>query len=104
MLQFEPVPLQSALDAGAPIVQFSWGVPTKEMIAAVRAAKAKLGLRVTSAESARAALDAGADYLVSQGARKPGARAGKQRIVRGIAHCSRTSARQTGCGCWRERQ
>jgi nitronate monooxygenase len=67
ILQFEPVALQSALDAGAPIVQFSWGVPTKEMIAAVRVAKAKLGLQVTSAESARAALDAGADYLVCQG-------------------------------------
>ena len=67
LLQFEPVALQSALDAGAPIVQFSWGVPTKEMISAVRAAKAKLGLQVSSAESARAALDAGADYLVCQG-------------------------------------
>jgi nitronate monooxygenase len=59
--------LRTALDAGAPIVQFSWGVPTKEAISAIRAADAKLGIQVTSSESARAALDLGADYLVCQG-------------------------------------
>ena len=66
-LQTDPTSLQAALDAGAPIVQFSWGVPTTEMISAIRAAKAKLGMQVTSAESARVALDLGADYLVCQG-------------------------------------
>lgn len=30
--------LQAALDAGAPIVQFSWGLPPKEAISAIRAA------------------------------------------------------------------
>jgi nitronate monooxygenase len=59
--------LQAALDAGAPIIQFSWGMPTKEMLLAIRAAGAKLGIQVTSAESARAALDLGAQYLVCQG-------------------------------------
>ncbi len=67
ILHREPTSLQAALDAGAPIVQFSWGIPTREMISAVRAANAKLGMQVTSAESARAALDLGADYLVCQG-------------------------------------
>jgi nitronate monooxygenase len=67
ILDFEPKALQTALDAGAPIVQFSWGIPTKEMISAVRAAKAKIGMQVTSAESARKAMDLGADYLVCQG-------------------------------------
>lgn len=59
--------LEAALDAGAPIIQFSWGMPTREMVSAIRAARAKLGIQVTSAESARAALDLGADYLVCQG-------------------------------------
>jgi nitronate monooxygenase len=59
--------LQAALDAGAPIVQFSWGLPPKEAISAIRAAGAKLGMQVTSRESAKAALDFGADYLVCQG-------------------------------------
>src|SRR5437899_4266877 len=59
--------LQAGLDAGAPIVQFSWGLPAKEAISAIRAAGAKLGMQVTSRESAKAALDLGADYLVCQG-------------------------------------
>lgn len=67
VLQFEPTALHAVLDAGAPIIQFSWGVPTKAMVAAVRDAKAKLGMQVVSAESARAALDLGVDFLVCQG-------------------------------------
>jgi len=63
----EPPSLKAVLDAGAPIVQFSWGVPTKGSISAIRATGAKMGMQITGAESARAALDAGADYLVCQG-------------------------------------
>jgi len=66
-LQSDLTSIQAALESGAPIIQFSWGVPTKEMISAIRAVKAKLGMQVTSAESARVALDLGADYLVCQG-------------------------------------
>lgn len=66
LLQFEPMALQSAMDGGTHRAVLM-GMPTKEMLSAVRAAKATLGLQVTSAESARAALDAGADYLVCQG-------------------------------------
>jgi NAD(P)H-dependent flavin oxidoreductase YrpB (nitropropane dioxygenase family) len=64
---------QAALDAGAPIVQFSWGLPPKEAISAIRAAGAKLGMQVTSRESAKAALDLGADYLrlPGHGSRRP---------------------------------
>ena len=63
----EPLSLKSALDAGAPIVQFSWGMPTKDTVSVVRSAGAKMAMQVTSVESARAALDLGADYLVCQG-------------------------------------
>jgi nitronate monooxygenase len=59
--------LKAALDAGAPVVQFSWGMPAKDMVSAIKAAKAKFGIQVTSAESARAALDLGADHLICQG-------------------------------------
>jgi hypothetical protein len=38
----EPSSLRVVLDAGAPIVQFSWGLPTKESISAIRSAGAKL--------------------------------------------------------------
>jgi nitronate monooxygenase len=64
---YEMKSLKAALDAGAPVVQFSWGMPTREAVSAIRSASAKLGIQVTSRESARAALDLGADYLVCQG-------------------------------------
>jgi nitronate monooxygenase len=67
ILRDEPTSLRAALDAGAPVIQFSWGMPTREMVSAIRSAGAKLGMQVTSSESARAALDLGADYLVCQG-------------------------------------
>jgi thiamine monophosphate synthase len=67
ILREEPATLEIALAAGAPIVQFSWGMPTREMVSAIRTAGAKFGMQVTSAESARAALDLGADYLACQG-------------------------------------
>ena len=67
VLQFGAKALQATLDAGAPTIEFSWGIPTKSMVAAVRAAKAKLGIQVVNAESTRIALDLGADFLVCQG-------------------------------------
>ena len=67
ILNWEPATLEIALDAGAPVVHFSWGMPTKQMVSAIRAAGAKFGMQVTSAACARAALDLGADYLACQG-------------------------------------
>jgi nitronate monooxygenase len=64
---FDPRSFDNALEAGTPVVQFSWGIPSAEHVRKVRAAHAKFGVQVTSAGSARAALDAGADYLVCQG-------------------------------------
>jgi nitronate monooxygenase len=66
-LAHQPTSLQATLDAGAPVVQFSWGMPDKALLTAVRNGGAKMGIQVTSAESAREALDLGADYLVCQG-------------------------------------
>jgi nitronate monooxygenase len=48
-------------------VQFSWGLPTAALIASVRGAGARPGIQVGNVDGARAALDAGADYLVCQG-------------------------------------
>lgn len=61
-----PVSLQSALDAGAPVVTFSWGDPSL-YLAQVRAAGAKLGVQVANAAGARRARDLGADFLICQG-------------------------------------
>jgi nitronate monooxygenase len=59
--------LQNALDAGAPIAQFSWGLPSAEFVAAIRRAGAKLGIQVGTAEGARRAVDLGADFIICQG-------------------------------------
>lgn len=67
VLKEVPPCLTEALDAGVKTVQFSWGMPTKEQVNAIRKAGANLGIQVTSAGSAKAALDLGADYLVCQG-------------------------------------
>jgi nitronate monooxygenase len=67
LLAFDPVTLPVALDAGAPIIQFAWGIPTRETVAAIRSRGAKMGIQIGSAAGARRALDVGADYLICQG-------------------------------------
>lgn len=67
VLNFKPKSLDRALDAGASIVQFSWGMPDKALVAQVRTAGAKMGIQVTGRASTEMALAAGADYLVCQG-------------------------------------
>jgi nitronate monooxygenase len=67
LLPFDPVTLSIALDAGAPIIQFAWGIPSAESVAAIRRAGARMGIQVASAAGARRALDVGADYLICQG-------------------------------------
>ena len=56
-----------ALDAGAPIIQFAWGIPPRDTVAAIRDRHAKMGVQVGSAAGARRALDLGAEYLICQG-------------------------------------
>jgi nitronate monooxygenase len=67
LLTFGADALPVVLDAGAPIIQFAWGIPTADMVATIRRAGAKLGVQIGSPDGARLALDAGADYLICQG-------------------------------------
>ena len=67
ILGFEPKSLSAALDAGAPFVHFSWGIPSKEIVALVYGTGAKFGVQVGSANGAKRAFDAGAVYVVCQG-------------------------------------
>ncbi len=67
LLSFDVTTLQIVLDAGVPIVQFSWGIPSNEFVAAIRKAGAKMGVQIASPEGAARALDLGADYLICQG-------------------------------------
>jgi nitronate monooxygenase len=67
LLAFEPVTLQTAVDAGAPVIQFAWGIPDSAMVAIVKGGGAKMGVQVAGVAGARRAIDAGADYLICQG-------------------------------------
>jgi nitronate monooxygenase len=67
VLSFGAATLQVALDAGAAVVQMSFGMPNPEQVAAVRAAGARLGIQISTVEAARRALDLGVDYLNLQG-------------------------------------
>jgi hypothetical protein len=66
VLHFPPDPLPAALDAGAPVVTFSWGDAAPH-VGRVRAAGALVGVQVATPEGARRAADAGADFLICQG-------------------------------------
>ena len=65
-LAFPPQALGAVLDEGIPCVTFSWGDPAP-YIPDVRAAGARFGVQVTSAEGARRALDLLPDFLICQG-------------------------------------
>lgn len=67
LLAFDPVTLPVALDAGAPVVQFAWGIPGAEAVAAIRSAKAMMGIQISNVDGARRALDLGSDFLICQG-------------------------------------
>ena len=65
-LAFPPAALPEVLDAGAPVVTFSWGDPAP-YLAGVRAAGARIGIQVTNVSGAKRAVDLGADFLICQG-------------------------------------
>ena len=65
-LAFPPDSLDAALEAGVPIVTFSWGDPSP-YLAKVRTAGAKIGIQVTNVAGAHRAIEQGADFLVCQG-------------------------------------
>ena len=65
-LSFEPVTLCAALEAGTPVVSFSWGQPG-ELLSLVHGYGAKTGVQVSTATGARTALESGADFLICQG-------------------------------------
>ncbi|TGV07931.1 nitronate monooxygenase, partial [Mesorhizobium sp. M8A.F.Ca.ET.173.01.1.1] len=66
-LWFPPQTLTAVLEEGAPIIQFSWGTPTKEVQSLVKSFGAKLGMQVSNLDGTRQALDAGSEYIILQG-------------------------------------
>lgn len=66
VLHFEPSGLGAALEAGLPIVTFSWGDPDP-YIGMVRDAGALLGIQATSKEAAMRMLEHEPDFMIVQG-------------------------------------
>lgn len=67
VLHFPPNSLDAALAAGCPIVQFSWGLPSAEMVSKIRTAGARFGVQVSSKLGAEMALELKPDFLIAQG-------------------------------------
>tara|TARA_R110002073_G_scaffold89852_5_gene212473 strand:- start:41392 stop:42387 length:996 start_codon:yes stop_codon:yes gene_type:complete len=66
-LNFEPIALFKSLELGVKIIQFSWGLPNKNMIDTIKSNNGIMGIQVTGEASALKAIAIGADYLVCQG-------------------------------------
>ena len=66
VLAFPILSLDLALDAGVPIVTFSWGNP-KQLIQKCHQANALVGVQVGTCDGAKAVRDAGADFIICQG-------------------------------------
>ena len=65
-LAFEPRALEPVLNAGAPAVTFSWGLPGK-LVNLVHSFGAAVGVQVGTLAGATSALDDGCDFLICQG-------------------------------------
>jgi len=59
--------IEIAVDAAVPLVSFTFGVPDRAAVRALRGAGSTVLITVTSADEARAALAAGPDALIAQG-------------------------------------
>jgi NAD(P)H-dependent flavin oxidoreductase YrpB (nitropropane dioxygenase family) len=70
-LAFPPQSLLAALEAGAPVVTFSWGNPA-EWLPLVRSFGAKVGVQVATVDGARHAAALGVDFLICQGSEAGG--------------------------------
>jgi nitronate monooxygenase len=65
-LAFPPVALDAVIEAGVPMVTFSWGDPTP-YLGLLDAYNIRVGVQVTSLLGARKMRDVGADFLICQG-------------------------------------
>ena len=67
VLHFPTSSLDAALEAGCPVFQFSWGLPSEEIVSKIRKAEAHIGIQVSSKLGAQMALKLEPDFLIAQG-------------------------------------
>lgn len=80
VLHFEPVSLDKVLEAGCPTVQFSWGLPSLEIVSKIRHAQARFGIQISSRRNAERALELRPDFLICQGIEAGGHVQGTSRL------------------------
>ncbi len=67
VLNFPPTSLDKAIEAGIKIIQFSWGIPSTEIVSKLKKNSIKIGIQVVSKQNALKAIEIEPDYLVCQG-------------------------------------
>lgn len=67
VLHFEPKSLDKALEAGCKNFQFSWGIPSHDIVSKIRNVGGKFGVQVSSKKNAENALKLNPDFLICQG-------------------------------------
>lgn len=71
VLAFEPKAFEASLDAGVPVVTFSWGQPGL-LVKKAHDAGARVGIQIATLAGAIQALDSGADFIICQGSEAGG--------------------------------
>jgi nitronate monooxygenase len=66
VLAFEPTALTAVLEAGIPVVTFSWGLPGP-LVQTAHSFGAAVGVQVGTVEGAKRALDQDVDFIICQG-------------------------------------
>jgi nitronate monooxygenase len=66
VLAFEPRALSAVLEAGVPVVTFSWGLPG-DLVKRVHSLGAAAGVQVGTVEGAKRALEEDCDFIICQG-------------------------------------
>jgi len=66
VLGFEPRALPAVLEAGIPVVTFSWGLPG-DLVKSAHSFGAAVGVQVGTVEGARRALEQDCDFIICQG-------------------------------------
>jgi nitronate monooxygenase len=85
VLNFSPASLDSAIEAGVGIIQFSWGLPDAYVVDKLRARDIKMGIQVVDGPSAEQALALGPDFLICQGLEAGGHVQGNKSLMGALA-------------------
>lgn len=80
VLHAKPVSLDKVLEAGCPTVQFSWGLPSLEIVSKIRHAQARFGIQISSRQNAERALEFRPNFLICQGIEAGGHVQGTSRL------------------------